>query len=91
MVSDLTVGAKVGQTQFPGLNGITHFFDQFLEDHKAVKGKLNILKLIQYLGMSKKYIPGYLKNSIQPITSKYQDHELESLNPESKNKIRPSS
>lgn len=91
LVSDLTAGAKTGPTQFPGLNGIVNFFNEFLIEHKNLKGDLNILQLLKYLPMSNKYKPGYLKDSIDPIITKYQDQEMDSLNPASANNIKPSS
>jgi hypothetical protein len=91
LVSDLTAGAKIGPTQFPGLNGIVNFFNEFLIEHKNLKGDLNIAQLLKYLQMSNKYKPGYLKDSIDPIITKYQDQEMDSLNPASANKIKPSS
>lgn len=91
LVSDLTAGTKAGPTQFPGLTGIVNFFNEFLLEHKNLQGDLNIVKLMKYSTMSSKYVPGYLKDSINPITTKYQDQELDSLNPASAYKIKPSS
>jgi hypothetical protein len=91
LVSDLTAGAKTGPTQFPGLNGIVNFFKEFLVEHENLKGDLNIVQLLQYFKMSNKYKPGYLKDSIDPVITKYQDQEMDSLNPASANKIKPSS